>query len=234
MVGLQGSGSRNKQRVTGKAPVLIRFLEHFLWAGGSALLVSLARAYPDYWFISLFALTPFLWGVIRTSLPWAVVLGGMLAASYAAVAWPTELWFNPHVFVVKLTALSFVFGLYGLAVHRLKARIGFNAVFVAALWLPLEYVLGHQANLTSLFTFSGVHSAAISRMGSLFGLLMISFVIILVNAIILMVLRRIVRTVLSKAPLKFKKVRQAYTPFKQILLDTRWYCHTAVRGPPGA
>jgi hypothetical protein len=42
---------------------VIRFLENFLWAGGSALLIAVSHRYPKHWFVSLFALIPFLYRV---------------------------------------------------------------------------------------------------------------------------------------------------------------------------
>ena len=58
----------------------LRLLNHFLFAGGSALILSIAHIYPEYWFVSLFALVPFLWRVTRANLPDSILLGIILAA----------------------------------------------------------------------------------------------------------------------------------------------------------
>lgn len=215
-----------------RADRIIRLLENFLCAGTSALLVSIAQLYPEFWFVSLLALIPFLWGVIRANLAAAVVLGVMLATCYALVAYPTELWTIPGIFLLKLLALNMIFSLYGILVSRLKKRIGFNAVFIAALWLPLEYALSNYAGLGNLFTLSTTESSLLVRIGSLFGLLMISFVVVLINSLILIMLRHVVQALLSKTPLIFKDERKPYLCFKEILFERRWYYFPCPRAPP--
>jgi hypothetical protein len=246
----------------------IRFAENFLWAGSSALLISLAHLYPQYWFIALFALIPFLWGIVGRvpNLPQsrrsgseplpvaggvtrhlhvskpsfsdgfrptnALVLGIMLATCYAIVAYPSELWLNPGAFLLKLLALNLIFIAFGIAVNLFKKHIGFNVIFIAALWLPLEYALSHIAGLENLFTFAADKSNLLVRIGSLFGLLMISFVVVLVNSLLLILFKHAVEALQEKSTFPVKEAKRIYLPFKEIFLERRWYYFPDRRAPP--
>ena len=253
-----------------KRGFIIRFLENFLCAGSSALLISVAHLYPEFWFVSLFALIPFLWRVVgrvpnppqadkkpdngiaafinkrcrvicsirlqrillRTRPTSVVMPGMMLATCYLLVTYPAELYISPGAFLLKLFVLNLIFCLYGIVVNRLKKCIGFNAIFIAALWLPLEYALSHYAGLESLFASSPDKTGLPVRIGSLFGMLMISFVIVLVNSLILIILRQVAQVLFSRGRLSIPDDKQAYPPFKEIILERRWYYFPDVRAPP--
>lgn len=206
--------------------------ESFLCAGSSALLISVAHAYPELWFFSLFALVPFLWRAIRVSLLEAGVLGGMLGLSYAFVATPIESWTSLGASVLTLVSLTFLFAIYGIVVNRIKKSLGFNAIFIAALWLPLEYAISHSANLGSLIAVAPDESGLLFRFGSLFGLLMVSFVIIVVNALILISVGRIVRALRSRHPHSTPGNYRVSAPPEQHLPERSWYCFPDVRAPP--
>lgn len=210
----------------------IRVLESFLCAGSSALLISFAHLYPEFWFVALFALIPFLWRAIKTSLFESILLGGLLATSYCFVAFPIGSWATPGTFLFKLLGLNVLFVLYAIVVNRIKKHIGFNAIFIAALWLPLEYALSHYAGLGNLFAISANESSLLLRIGSLFGLLMVSFVVVLVNTLILIFFKHVVEALSSKATFPVKDAKRAYLPFKEILLEKRWYYFSAPRAPP--
>ena len=211
---------------------LYSLLTGFLCAGSSALLISFAHLYPEYWFVSLFALVPFLWRAIRATLPESVILGCLLATSYYLVAFPIGSGVTPDLFLLHLLGFNTIFALYAAAVNRIGRHIGANAIFVAALWLPLEYALSHYSGLGSLFALSANESDLLVRIGSLFGMLMISFVIVLVNLIVLLFLRQVVQALCAKTGLPARTDKPAYLPFKEILLEGHWYYFSNPRAPP--
>ena len=210
----------------------VRWTEAFLCAGSSALLISAAHLYPELRFVSLFALVPFLWRAIRASLIESMVLGGLLALSYAFIAIRPESWASPGTLILTVVGLVVLFALYGAAVNRIKTRIGFNAIFIAALWLPLEYFLSEYANLEYLFAIATDESGFLLRIGSLFGMLTIPFVVVLINSLILVVLRQIVRVLLSCDRHPIPEKQRTSPPFKEITYERRWYCYPDVRAPP--
>ena len=46
---------------------LAAWAESFMFAGTSALLLLVANLFPHYWYVSFFALTPFLYRIIKAS-----------------------------------------------------------------------------------------------------------------------------------------------------------------------
>ncbi len=215
-----------------KRDFIIRLLESFLCAGSSALLISVAHLYPELWFVSLFALIPFLWRAIRVSLFESIILGGLLAASYCFVSFRLESWATPGAFLFTLVGLIALFALYGTVVNRIKKYIGFNVIFIAVLWLPLEYALSNYTGLESLFASSPDKTGLPIRIGSLFGMLMISFVIVLVNSLILIILRQVAQVLFSHGTLSIPDDKRPYPRFKEIILERRWYYFPDVRAPP--
>jgi apolipoprotein N-acyltransferase len=219
---------------------VIRFLESFLCAGTSALLIAAAHLYPvkqampALWWLSLVALTPFLWRAVKASLIDSIVLGAFLALSYCFVAFPVHSLLVSGQFLVKLLAFNLLFVFYAVAVNRIGKHIGFNAIFIAALWLPLEYALSHYAGLGSIFALSITDSSPSYRIASLFGLLMISFVVVLVNTLLLIFFKRVVEALRSKVNYPIRVVKKAYPPFKEILRGRRWFSSPDVRAPPVA
>jgi apolipoprotein N-acyltransferase len=213
---------------------VIRFLESFLCAGTSALLIVAAHLYPALWWLSLVALAPFLWRAVKVRLSESIILGGLLASAYCFVAFPIGSWATAGAPVFKLLELVILLALYSFAVNRIGKRIGFNAIFISALWLPLEYALSCYAGFGSIFTFSITDSSLGYRIASLFGLLMLSFMVVLVNSLVLMILKHAVQVLLSKSPLIIKADKKTYPPFREILLPTRWFSFPDMRAPPVA
>jgi apolipoprotein N-acyltransferase len=215
-----------------KGHYIIYSVERFLWAGSSALLLCLAALYPELRFLLLIALIPFLWDCIVSDGRGALILGVTLALCYTWVTCFTDLWYTPGVFLTRLLLLAAIFSLYGLAVNRLARYVGFNAVFIALLWLPLEYTLEHLTGFQSISSVLVDRSALILRIGSLFGLLTVSFVIVLINALILICFKRVVETLRCKAACASKILKKDYPPFEEILLERFRYFFSDIRSPP--
>ena len=128
--------------------------------------------------------------------------------------------------------LSLIFSLFGIAANRIKKYIGFNPIFITALWLPLEYVLNHNAYLGSIFTFSEIESTLLFRIASLFGLLMVSFLVVLINALFLIFSEHFVKALGSHTTFLVKDDKRPYPPFKEIILERSLYYLPNHRAPP--
>jgi hypothetical protein len=190
------------QTIDAKKGVGVCFLESFLPAGTSALLISVSHLRPEYWFVSLFALVPFLRRAVRVGLFESMALGALLATSYCFVTVGIAAWGTPSAFLLKLLSLNVFFALYGLLVNRISKHIGFNVIFIAVLWLPIEYALNHYAHMGSIFTLQeGRGSTVFLRISSLFGVLMLSFFVVLINSLILITTEHFLRALCSSATL---------------------------------
>lgn len=212
--------------------ITLRLLVHFVCAGTSALILSIAHIHPEYWFLSLFALVPFLWRLNRTTLAGSILLGVILAGCYAFVAFTGEALVTPGIFFLNLLLLSLVFSIFGIAVNRVKRYIGFNPVFIAALWLPLEYVLTHYTALGSIFSLSNAGSGFVVRFGSLFGFLMVSFGIVFINSLILVLIEHIGHEAASNTGFTFAEEKKYYLVFETIAPARRQCYFSEPRAPP--
>ncbi|HWR83312.1 MAG TPA: hypothetical protein VN285_08415 [Candidatus Deferrimicrobium sp.] len=211
---------------------LNRLLISFLCAGSSALLLSFTHVRAENWWFSLFALAPFLWRAVEAGRAQAAICGFLLAISYGIVALPVETASSLTVQPSHFLCLSALFALYALVVNWVGRRVGFNAIFIAALWLPLEFVLSRYAGFGSISSFSTSDSSLVSRGASLFGLLMISFVVLVVNSLILMVVRYAVQAVLSGSTLFRENDTDVCLYHRETLLERPCYYFPDRRAPP--
>jgi len=210
----------------------LQFTDHFVYAGTSALVLSLAHIHPAYWFLSFFALLPFLWRLNRVNLSGSIIAGIILGGCYASVAFIDQVLVSPWTFLLRLFVLCLIFSAFGAAVNRIKRYIGFHPIFIASLWLPLEYALTHYAHLSSIFTFPEIDSALLIRIGSLFGILMVSFAVVLMNSLILILLKHVVQALRSPATFPLKEDKRIYPLPEQIQLQRHWYRFAQPRAPP--
>jgi apolipoprotein N-acyltransferase len=209
----------------------VRFLETFLYAGASALLIAVARLHSDYTFVSLFALVPFLWRAVRAGLVESLVLGAILGTLFCFVTSQSTVREIPTVILFHLPVAVILFSFYGIAVNRISKHIGLNAVFLAVLWLPVEYSLG-LVQLGGLFDVSASDSAILVRVSSLFGALVVTFLIAVTNSLILVASRHLTRLSGSKAPLRAGGAEEAVATCVENAIRKLWYSITAIRGPP--
>lgn len=210
----------------------LRLSVHFICAGTSALILSIAHIYPEFWFISLFALVPLLWRLKRTTIAGSIALGVILAGCYAFVTSIGEALISPGGFILKLIYLCLVFSIFSICVNLARKYIGFNPIFIAALWLPLEYILTHYIGLEHIFTFSLADSSITIRFTSLFGCLIVSSGIVLINSLILVLIEHISHEAASKTGFKFAEEKKHYLVFEEIVPIKRWYYFIDPRAPP--
>ena len=204
----------------------------FLAAAGSAILLSFARVYPVLWFISLFALVPFLWRLCLMSLRGAAFLGVMLATFFVCATSVSDLVFAPKIFLFKLLTLNAAFIVFAVTISRVKKTLGFNPLFIALLWFPIEYVLIHYAHLETLFSISNSGSSLMIGFCSLFGILLGSLAIVLSNSLLLLILIYVGRRILYHKGSLTESDNERYYVFDELIFEKRWYCFPDVRAPP--
>ena len=195
-------------------------------------MISLAHLYPQCWFLALFALVPFFWRVIRTSLRGAIVAGTMLAVCYTLAVYPIRLYTDPGSVGLTLLALCAAFVAFAVTVNRLRTYLGFNAVLAAVLWLPMEYFLTHYAGLGNFFTVVATESAPLLRIGSLFGLLMVAFLVVLVNSLILIILTQVARESSSRTPYARSGSKRQYHSVVALAIEGWCGYYRMPRAPP--
>jgi len=210
----------------------IKFLENFVCAGSSALLISFAHLYPEFWFVSLFALVPFLWRIKKLDLSESMVLGIILASCYSFVVYPDEILITPKTFLFKFFFINVIFSIFSITVNKTRKYIGFNPIFIAIFWLPLEYVLVHHTGLENIFTFKNSDSWFVLRFSLLFGSLMLSFCIVLINSLILMFVEYIQQRVFSSDNPQRAEDKKSYSWCGEVLPERILYYFRKPRAPP--
>jgi len=96
--------------------------------------------------------------------------------------------------VAGLLFLPALLGTYGACVSLAARIFGFNSIVAAFLWLPLEVGLRRSGLAEGLLTFAGTRSALLLRLGSLFGLLVVPFLVVLVNSVFISLCQRMVHS----------------------------------------
>ena len=197
-----------KRRVVYNAkPLLVTWAESFIFAGSSALLLLLANLFPEYWYVSFFALTPFLYRIIKATPSESLRLGFLFGFSFFGVSVINSPMSSPFLpSVLKLLSGTGLFALFGWTVGCARKRWGFNPLIVALLWVGLEMglvklgmnqngsYLGIVSGSTSLTTFSHPFFGGLV---ALFGLLTVSAIIVLLNSLLVLV---ILKTLAIKRP----------------------------------
>jgi apolipoprotein N-acyltransferase len=210
----------------------LKSAENSLFAGSSALILSLSHLYPELKFLAIIALVPFLWRLIKINFADSVILGFSLGSLFVIGTSLAETWLSPMAFTARFLCLSLIFALFALGVNRVKKHLGLNPVFIALLWLPLEYFLKNYAHLGFIFSPGSTDSGFLFGIGSLFGLLMVSFFIVLINSLILVLLRQFHSSKPNRRKFPAKREISLYPRKSNIILDIIWYYSLVPRSPP--
>ena len=179
--------------------------ESFIFAGSSALLLLLANLFPHWWYFSFFALTPFLYRIIKATPSESLRLGFLFGLSFFGASAVQALIISPIISILKLLSGTALFALFGWTVGWARKRWGFTPSIVAVLWVGLEMglvklgfaggLVVNEVNL--LLGESGFSHPFLHGLVGLFGFLTVSAIIVLLNSLLVLV---IVKTLEVKRP----------------------------------
>lgn len=163
-------------------------LTHFIYAGGSALLLCFAYTLADLWFFYLFALAPFMFRISESDLRGSIIAALLLGLSIALVVFPgvkgnLDL---EYFFSVLLLCLTFV--LFSAALNRLKRYFKFGLLLAGVLCFPLEYFHKTVLDLDSTFLALKWDSGFIFRTASLSGIVFVALLLIAFNSLLLLLM----------------------------------------------
>ncbi|HXF49324.1 MAG TPA: hypothetical protein VNL73_07865 [Verrucomicrobiae bacterium] len=167
--------------------------DNFLFAGSSALLLLVANLFPNYWYLSFFALVPFLYRIIRLDALSTLQLGLFFGFSFFSIWKLSDLLVAPLITVLTISLGTVLFALFAWAVARAKEHFGFNPLFVALFWVGFELCLlklgVFSVGAGSPRPFVG-EAPFFHGLSVLFGFLAVSFVIVLVNSILVFAIEK--------------------------------------------
>ncbi|MEW5922799.1 MAG: hypothetical protein AB1746_02300 [Candidatus Zixiibacteriota bacterium] len=186
----------------------------FVCAGSSAALFAVAHLYQDLWFISLFAFIPFLWRNSRVSITGSVIVSIILASTYFLTIVPICRGIYTDRIILQFVCLNVIFTIYGVVINRTVRLTRFNAPLIALSWFPCEYILTRYIGMGEILNFADNDSYILIKISSLFGMLLISVLVILVNSLIMLIIGRLVFSIIKMPMTKYcnrKTVRNIYS-----------------------
>jgi uncharacterized membrane protein len=186
-------------------PSLVTWAESFIFAGSSAFLLHVANLFPEYWYVSFFALTPFLFRIInatcgegsRTRPRESLRLGFLFGLSFFAVSAIDSQTNYPLPSLLKLLSGTGLFALFGWTIGWASRRWRFNPFFVAVLWVGLEMGLVKLGFIRGVLGEAEFSHPFFGGMVALFGFLTVSAIIVLLNSLLVLV---ILKTLAIKRP----------------------------------
>ena len=204
-----------------------------LCAGSSAMLLYIAHNHPQFWYLSLIAFVPFLWRLLQVNLWGAVCLATTLATAFVLATEGGRLFLSPGLVLLKLLSFNVVFVLFALGINRAKKMLGFDPLMIALLWFPIGYVLITYADVGKVFSsIPDAGFGAAVGFCTLFGFAMGSFVIVLINALILWLVTCIARKASAEDGAESKETKVLYVHTKTISLERGLYYLLGPRAPP--
>jgi apolipoprotein N-acyltransferase len=164
--------------------------ESFLYAGSSALLLLLAHFFSQCWYLSFFALTPFLYRIIQASPTESLRLGFLLGLSFFGASGANSLIGSGLSAIVNLACVTGLFALFGWSTGLARKSWGFDPSIVALLWVGLEIGLLRFGFASGVLGEAGFSHPLLHGMVGLFGFVAVSAIIVLLNSVILLAVLR--------------------------------------------
>jgi hypothetical protein len=210
----------------------LSWLEDFLYAGVSALLLVFLRLHTQVSLICLAALAPYFWRLVKADLRGALRLGVMLANSFVFVAYADNLILAPGIFCLQLACFNVIFASYGFAVWRVREYFGHGQFLLIFLWLPLEFAFNHLGGRVGFRAFDSVDPWLSLRFVTLLQGLIFTLLIILLNPLLLLVAGHIVKRVLGRTRLLIERTKGQTPHISPVASVRQWFYFPDLRSPP--
>jgi apolipoprotein N-acyltransferase len=170
----------------GDWPPVATWPESFIFAGGSSFLLLLAILFPDYWYVSFFALTPFLYRAIKAAPGECLRLGFIFGLSFFTLSLVDLVTTSPLACVLKVLSGTALFTLFAWSLGWARQRWGFNPFILVFLWIGLEMGLVKLGFVGGLLGETGLSHSFFGGMVALFGFLAASAIIVLFNSLLVL------------------------------------------------
>ncbi|UCC79705.1 MAG: hypothetical protein JSW64_15820 [Candidatus Zixiibacteriota bacterium] len=211
---------------------LLQFLMHFIFAGSSALILSIAYIYTDFWFIYIFALLPFLYRVINTDFKGSLACGLFLALSIGFVISTGEVISAPVSYACNLIFLCFTFIAFSIVINRLKKYVGLGFLLFAALCIPLEYFHKSYFEFNTVFASLKNDAGFVFRVSSLTGFIFVSFILIAISSLLLFLIDILYRSSFYGRFYPLDEESREYRHANDRAFLKHWKCLPCLRAPP--
>jgi apolipoprotein N-acyltransferase len=197
---------------------LLPWAEDFIFAGTSAVLLLIANLFSSYWYFCFLALLPLIYRISRASLISSIRLGFLFGFSFSCILAINPLIISPLATALKIIPAVLVFTLFAGSVGWIRLRYGFNPVLVAVLWAGFEFGLVNLGFYEGLFGQAKFSLPVFSAISTIFGFIIISFIIVLANSLIILAIEKVVSF-----------IKESDTTLRPEALD--WYIGGPCRAP---
>jgi hypothetical protein len=170
----------------GDRPCVPTWSESFIWAGGSAFLLLIVTLLPQYWYLSFFALTPFLYRSVKATSRECLRLGFILGLPFFSLSILGSGAPPPLLSVLKVLSGTALFSLFGWTAGLARQRWGFNPFILVFLWVGLEMGLVKLGFVRGLLGEAGLSHPVFGGLVTLFGFLTVSAIILLFNSLLVL------------------------------------------------
>ncbi len=206
--------------------------QDFLWAGSSAFLLLAARLTPGFWYLSVFALFPFLARTYRATASQAMRLGLMFGLAFYAISGADGALVEPLSALARIGAAAVLVSVVAWAAAWSREQWGFNPIIVALLWVALEIGLIRFGIGGSLVTQQVLSIQFFHGLATLFGFLILSFLVVLINSVIIAFVDKALALARARGHGVIKSERQWNLHAIAGLLAQDSYLVPESRGPP--
>jgi apolipoprotein N-acyltransferase len=204
----------------------------FVYSGLSALLLLLSEELGRLWFLSLIAIVPFLYKLRSATHGQALKLGLLFGASYFTVSSLDALVAGSMTAVFGLLAGTGAAAVCSLGINRVSNRYGFKPALVAAIWTCFEFCLMKLGVDDPIAGQAGLASSEVTRLAYLFGLLTISYCIVLLNSLFVIVFDAVLSSRSSARCVSVAPHIQVSSSVEHILIRRESLPYMKMRGPP--
>ena len=215
------------------AECLAAWAKSFVYSGLTALLLLVVHHYPSCWYFSSVALLPFLWRAACADTAETVRLAVLLGMTYLTFSLIDIMAISPVTFLLRTVAGTTLFALFGYTLARLRCRYGFHPIIVAVLWVVFELVLIKTYYPDGLLTGAGMRVPVGFKLAAVFGFLFVSFLVVLLNSILLLYLREVADILDRCRPAAGSSESSSSFSFDTSHYpQATWYFLPLKRGPP--
>ena len=213
-------------------PILAAWAYSFVFGGGSALLLLVANLFPDYWYFSFFALTPFLYRIIKATPGESLRLGLLFGLAFFGASAAGLAGTSPLLTILRLLAGTVLFAFFGWTLGWARQRWGFNPSLVAVLWVGLEMGLAKLGFARGLVGETGLAHPFLHGLAGLLGLLATSAVIVLLNSLLVLAMVKTIQAARTGVKSAIEDVRTWDILFAYNFSTKKVYLVPEGRAPP--
>ncbi len=211
---------------------IVSWAESFIFASSSALLLLLANFFPHYWYLSFFALVPFLFRIIKATPNESLRLGFLFGISFFAVSVTDLLPISPIPSLLKLLLGTALFAVFGWTVGWARKHWGFYPSIVAILWIGLELGVMKLGVSGGLFEQVETSNPLLQNLITLLGFLTVSVIIVLLNSLLVLVIVKSLELTKPKEKSTQEKENRWLLSFTRNLSAKKVYVVPEGRAPP--